>query len=54
MERVRLFCLGRLTCLIAGDASYFIFLHAPILLTIQYFTINEMLFQYLLHPVESP
>jgi hypothetical protein len=54
MKRVRFFCLGSLTCLIAGDASYFIFIHVSLLLNIQYFTINEITFQHLLDPFESP
>lgn len=54
MKRVRFFCLGSLTCLMAGDVSYFIFIQVSLLLNIQYFTINETSFQYLLDPFESP
>lgn len=54
MKRVRLFCLGSLTCLTAGDASYCIFVYESLLLNIHYFTINEAVFQYLVYPFESP
>ncbi|AWX55420.1 hypothetical protein AB432_010385 [Brevibacillus brevis] len=54
MKRVRFFCLGSLTYLIAGDASYFIFIQVSLLLNILYFTINEASFQYLLDPLNHP